>query len=268
MRKTATPSGYGRLYRVGGAFRHTRQGVYRLKVCNASDGFLELDPARFGFIQFKARTGAIFKIERSRGRSPFSTSDPNQNGNRKRRHSDEQVFLRGIGGESLQGMEQNDGHVSLLKLVGSIVETASYKSGVIRLLLLTSREFLNSLQKNFGNSPMHWTVAPIEMGGASGPTHHRVATKTKKPSAKTAAIKPRFVERGLVASVLSSSIMSGLINFWILERRFLSYTQFFNPRRPLCLGNAMIEPCLSVTVIVTLFAVILLSQNNEEGRTG
>ncbi len=148
MRKTATPSGYGRLYRVGGgAFRHTRQGVYRLKVCNASDEFLELDPARFGFIQFKARTGAIFKIERSRGRSPFSTSDPNQNGNRKRRHSDEQVFLRGIGGESLQGMEQNDGHVSLLKLVGSIVETASYKSGVIRLLLLTSREFLNSLQK-------------------------------------------------------------------------------------------------------------------------
>lgn len=133
--------------RWGGAFRHTRQGVYRLKVCNASDEFLELDPARFGFIQFKARTGAIFKIERSRGRSPFSTSDPNQNGNRKRRHSDEQVFLRGIGGESLQGMEQNDGHVSLLKLVGSIVETASYKSGVIRLLLLTSREFLNSLQK-------------------------------------------------------------------------------------------------------------------------
>jgi hypothetical protein len=38
--------------------------------------------------------------------------------------------LRGIGGESLQGMEQNDGHVSLLKLVGSIVETASFSRGL------------------------------------------------------------------------------------------------------------------------------------------
>lgn len=61
---------------------------------------------------------------------------------------------------------------------------------------------------------MNLTVSPIEMSGAVGPNHH-VATNNKKPSAKTAAIKPRFVERGLVASVLSSSIMSGLINFWI-----------------------------------------------------
>ncbi|MCX0433392.1 hypothetical protein OD808_21180 [Aeromonas veronii] len=70
---------------------------------------------------------------------------------------------------------------------------------------------MNSLQKNFGNSPMHWTIAPIEMGGASGPPHHRVATKTKKPIAKTAAMKPKFVARELVASVLSSSSMVFLL---------------------------------------------------------
>jgi hypothetical protein len=103
--------------------------VYRLKVCNASDGFLELDPARFDFIQFKARTRAIFKIEKSRGRSPFLTSNSHQNGKRKRRNSEAQVFLRGVGSESLQGMKQNDGHVGLLKLVGSIVETLSYSEG-------------------------------------------------------------------------------------------------------------------------------------------
>lgn len=112
------------------AFRHTRHGIYRLKACNASDEFLELDPARFGFIQFKARTGAIFKIERSWGRSPFSTRNLHQNGKRKRRDSEAQVLLRGVGGESLQGMEQNDGHVGLLKLVGSIVETLSYCEGL------------------------------------------------------------------------------------------------------------------------------------------
>lgn len=113
-----------------GAFQPVYQGVYRLKVCNASDGFLELDPARFGFIQFKARTGAIFKIERSWGRSPFSTRNLHQNCKRKRRDSEAQVLLRGVGGESLQGMEQNDGHVGLLKLVGSIVETFSYSRGL------------------------------------------------------------------------------------------------------------------------------------------
>lgn len=113
---------------------------------------------------------------------------------------------------------------------------------------------------------MHWTVAPIEIGGASGPPHHRVATKTKKPSAKTAAIKPRFVERGLVASVLSSSIMSGLINFWIGEALPLQY-QVLHPRRPLCLGNTRIKPFCQYTLILTLFAGILLSPNNEEGRT-
>lgn len=69
---------------------------------------------------------------------------------------------------------------------------------------------------------MNWTVSPIEMSRAVGPNHH-VATNNKKPSAKTAAIKPRFVERGLVASVLSSSIMSGLINFWTGEALPLLY---------------------------------------------
>jgi hypothetical protein len=34
--------------------------------------------------------------------------------------------LRGVGGEFLQDMEQNDVHVGLLKLVDSIVETLSY----------------------------------------------------------------------------------------------------------------------------------------------
>jgi hypothetical protein len=71
----------------------------------------------------------MFKIERDWGRRSFSTSDPNQNSKRKCRHSDIQVFLRGVGGESLQGMQQNDGHVGLLKLVGSIVETLSYSEG-------------------------------------------------------------------------------------------------------------------------------------------
>ena len=93
-------------------------------------GVLGPDPAGYGFTQFQAQTGAIINIERGWGRSPFSTSNSHQNGKRERRPSDTQVFLRGIGDECLQGMEQNDGHVGLLKLVGSIVETFSYCEGL------------------------------------------------------------------------------------------------------------------------------------------
>jgi hypothetical protein len=120
-------------------------------------------------------------------------------------------------------MEQNhDGHIGLLKQLVRLWRRSPIVSLYSSLTLLTNWEVLNLLEKTRKAVSLHETAAPIEMGGGTAP-HHRVTTNNKKPRAKTAAMKPRFVERGLVASVLSSSIMSDLINFWIGEALPLLY---------------------------------------------
>jgi hypothetical protein len=50
--KTATQSGYGRLYRVLAHCNTQCMAFYHLKVCNASEAVLGPDPAGYGFSAF------------------------------------------------------------------------------------------------------------------------------------------------------------------------------------------------------------------------